>query len=131
MYLKVRVESKKSQIPSGRLEISTARVTPSSCVAPGTTRLVSSGNLKKIGSVAPSLFDCKNESRPSAPSMCPAILVSECLAIITLASTSLIRAAMVEPLVVVVACTLVVALAVATGAAVLIVSTKQASKEPV
>jgi len=38
---------------------------------------------------------------------------------------------MIEPLVVVVACTLVVALAVATGAAVLIVSTKQASKEPV
>lgn len=63
--------------------------------------------------------------------MCPAILVSERLAIVTLASTSLIRAAMVEPLVVVVACTLVVALAVATGAAVLIVSTKQASKEPV
>ena len=51
MYLKVRVESKKSQIPSGRLEISTARVTPSSCVAPGTTRLVGSGNLKKFGSV--------------------------------------------------------------------------------
>ena len=79
------------------------------------------------------LFDCKNESRPSAPSVCPAILVSERLAIITLASTSLIRAAMIEPLalVVVVACTLVVALAVATGATVLIVSTKQISKEPV
>ena len=131
MYLKVRVESKKSQIPSGRLEISTARVTPSSSVAPGAPRLVSSGNLENSDLWRLFLFDYKNESRPSAPSVCPAILVGECLAIITLASTSLIRAAMVEPLVVVVACTLVVALAVATGAAVLIVSTKQVSKEPV
>ena len=72
--------------------------------------------------------------------MCPAILVSECLAVVALASTSLVRAALVVTTLVVplvvpmivtsLASALVITLAVATGAAILIISPKQVSKEP-
>ena len=73
--------------------------------------------------------------------MCPAILVSECLAVVTLALASLVWAALVVPLVVTLvvtslvaktalACALVIALTVATGPTILIVSPKQVSKEP-
>jgi len=111
------VKGKKFSKPFRRLQVTTSRVPPTSCIAP-----VASGVI-----------------RPSAGSMCPAILVSECLAVVALASTSLVRASLVVTTLVVplvvpmivtsLASALVITLAVATGAAILIISPKQVSKE--